>query len=500
MRVSVIGGGVAGLVTAKVLKQDGFDVTVFEKEPAVGGVWAESRAYPGLSTNNPRETYVFSDFPHFDSTDEFPSARDVREYLEAYVDHFGLRPHLRLATEVVSVARGTADSGQANPGFRVAARSIGAGAEPEVFDFDFVVVCNGVLSEPHMPRFDGADRFAGSIIHSSRTPGAQQLEGKRVIVIGAGKSALDCASFAGRAAASCTLVFRKPYWMLPRYFFGRYRVDEHVFTRLTELITFPAYHELSRTEKILRWIGRPLSPLLWILWNVQCRIVARESRIPKIMVPDAPIHAYIYHQGIGSGIYDSLRQGVVTARRAAIDSFAGQDTVRLDTGEEIAADIVICGTGWRQSVSFLDNGLQREIRPDGRFRLYRHILPPSEPRMGFIGYASSGNAPLTSEIAAHWLSQCFRGELALPGRAAMENSIDTVLKWTEKAFPEQREGHFIGAYIAHYTDWLVRDMGLRTRRAPSRVEEHLGPFRAERYRDIAQERRRARSAVSARIS
>jgi cation diffusion facilitator CzcD-associated flavoprotein CzcO len=42
-RVVVIGAGIAGLVTAKVLRDHGFDVTVFEKEPAIGGVWAESR-------------------------------------------------------------------------------------------------------------------------------------------------------------------------------------------------------------------------------------------------------------------------------------------------------------------------------------------------------------------------------------------------------------------------------------------------------------------------
>lgn len=43
--VVVIGAGIAGLVTATVLREDGFDVTVLEKEPAVGGVWVETRTY-----------------------------------------------------------------------------------------------------------------------------------------------------------------------------------------------------------------------------------------------------------------------------------------------------------------------------------------------------------------------------------------------------------------------------------------------------------------------
>ncbi|HET7318425.1 MAG TPA: FAD/NAD(P)-binding protein, partial [Nitrospirota bacterium] len=32
-RVCVIGAGIAGLVTSKVLKEDGFEVVVFEKQP-----------------------------------------------------------------------------------------------------------------------------------------------------------------------------------------------------------------------------------------------------------------------------------------------------------------------------------------------------------------------------------------------------------------------------------------------------------------------------------
>lgn len=58
--VGIIGAGFAGLSTAKVLRAFGFDVTVFEKEPDVGGVWAASRRYPGLTTQNPRTTYALS--------------------------------------------------------------------------------------------------------------------------------------------------------------------------------------------------------------------------------------------------------------------------------------------------------------------------------------------------------------------------------------------------------------------------------------------------------
>ena len=55
MRIGIVGAGFAGLSSAKVLKSFGHDVTVFEKEADVGGVWSASRRYPGLTTQNVRD-------------------------------------------------------------------------------------------------------------------------------------------------------------------------------------------------------------------------------------------------------------------------------------------------------------------------------------------------------------------------------------------------------------------------------------------------------------
>jgi len=128
-QVCVIGGGIAGLVTAKVLQQDGFAVTVFEKEPTIGGVWAPSRTYPGLRANNPRETYAFSDFPYPPTVDDFPTAEQIRSYLESYVDHFGLRSRLRLATEIISVSYAPHDAA-AHARFQVVTQLLENGQYP----------------------------------------------------------------------------------------------------------------------------------------------------------------------------------------------------------------------------------------------------------------------------------------------------------------------------------------------------------------------------------
>lgn len=484
-RVAVIGAGVAGLVSAKVLKNDGFDVTIFEKESTIGGVWAESRAYPGLRTNNPRETYAFSDFDYPEGTDEFPTAKQVRNYLESYTDHFEIKQHIRLATEVVSVSRNKSNNSKSHPGFTIKVKQLDESAKTETHTFDYVVVCNGVFSEPYIPQLDGQDRFTGQILHSSQLTDPETIKGKRVIVVGAGKSALDCASAAAEHAASATLVFRKPHWMIPRYF-GKTRVDWVLFNRFSSKI-FPLYHRVTKTEMILR---KAAAPSIWLWRAAVNKVVKRLSGMPDEMIPEVHVTSGIENNGIGAEFYQLLKEGRVSIRRVRNISYSDTDKIKLDSGEQLDADVVIFATGWQQNISFLDADLRNEIRKDGWFQLYRHVLPPRERRMGFIGYASSGNQPLTSEISAHWLSQYFRNELKLPDTSEMEQEIAKVRRWTQEVFPRRNEGYFIGAYVGNYVDELMEDMGLPTRRTGNFFSEYWGPFWAKRYRTVAEERKR----------
>lgn len=50
-RIAVIGAGAAGLITAQVLVQDGFDVQILTRDKSVGGTWEKDRVYPGLYIN-----------------------------------------------------------------------------------------------------------------------------------------------------------------------------------------------------------------------------------------------------------------------------------------------------------------------------------------------------------------------------------------------------------------------------------------------------------------
>jgi hypothetical protein len=75
----------------------------------------------------------------------------------------------------------------------------------------------------------------------------------------------------------------------------------------------------------------------------------------------------------------------------------------------------------------------------------------------------------------------------------MEREISRVLRWASEAFPGRSEGYYIGPFVAHYLDELLSDMGLPRKRSGNFFTEYFAPFWPDRYRNLGEERRRARA-------
>ena len=90
--VAVIGAGPSGLVAARWLLRQGFEPTVIEQGPTLGGQWAgldgRSGVWPSMHTNSSRTVTAFSDLEH--TTDHvYLSNRDVLDYLHRYAERSG---------------------------------------------------------------------------------------------------------------------------------------------------------------------------------------------------------------------------------------------------------------------------------------------------------------------------------------------------------------------------------------------------------------------------
>lgn len=204
VRVAVIGSGFSGLGAAVRLRREGItDFVVLERAGSVGGTWRDN-SYPGCACDVPSHLYSFSFAPNPDWPRSFSGQPHIRAYLEHVADTFGLRPHIRLDSEVRMMRW---DESELRWEIETAQGELTA---------DVVVSATGPLSEPKLPEVPGLAGFPGKVFHSARWDHDYDLRGKRVAVIGTGASAIQIVPAIAPDVQRLTLFQRTPAWVMPR--------------------------------------------------------------------------------------------------------------------------------------------------------------------------------------------------------------------------------------------------------------------------------------------
>ena len=452
INIGIVGAGIAGLSTAKTLRQFGFDVTVFEKDAELGGVWAGSRRYPGLTTQNPRETYAFSDWPMPADYPEWPSGAQVQAYLESYATHFGLDDALKLRNEVVS-ASPTAT------GWTVETRT--SGGERAIHAFDWLIVCNGIFSIPMIPAFEGSEAFVangGEILHTSQFT-RPDAAGRHLLVVGYGKSSCDVAAACSATAASTTVIARNLIWKIPKKLGGVLNFKHLFLNRLGEGLF--RYVQVRGFERFLHGPALPIRN--GMLRSVQA-VVTRQLGLEKLGLKPTGKFETIARSTV-SLVTDNFYEDVSTGRIRVVQGhittlMPGKAT--LLNGETIPADVIVCGTGWDQRCDFLDPAVMAKVSDRaGNFRLYRSALPVGVPRLAFNGYNSSFFSQLNAEVGALWLADLLSGGFTPPADAVQNAEIDRKLAWMEERTDgKHSKGTNIIPFSVHHMDELLNDIDL----------------------------------------
>lgn len=454
MKTAIIGAGFAGLASAKYLSEFGHDVTVFEKAADVGGVWSASRTYPGVSTQNGKDTYCLSDWPMPKSYPEWPSGPQVQAYLESYVEKFGLAPALRLNSEVRSADQ------QEDGSWSV---TTGSGTEK----YDFLIVANGIFSRPFLPEFEGAQAFVeagGQICHSSEFTDLDAARDKHILVIGYGKSSCDIAAALAPAAASMDVVAREIIWKAPKKFAGVLNYKYLLLTRMGEGLF--RYRQLKGVERFLHGPGRPVRNSM--IGSVQALTTAQLGLKKLGLVPRGSFER-IARSTVSlttDGFYEMVKSGELSVHRdtsiARLEVQAGKRFAVLANGTRLAADIVICGTGWQQEVPFLSASVQKKLMDSkGNFLLYNCVKPIGISNLAFNGYNSSFFSPLSAEIGALWIAAYMAGDLQLPPEADQKRMTEDRLAWMqERTEGKHARGTNIIPFSMHQIDELLNDLRL----------------------------------------
>jgi dimethylaniline monooxygenase (N-oxide forming) len=390
----------------------------------IGGNWryendnGTSSAYRSLHINSARKLMSYKSFPMPEDYPDYPSHWQVAKYFDDYAERFGLRERIAFRTEVVSVEP-IPDTSRANG----APAGAGNGSAPDggwevtaegpdgrrTETYRAVLVANGHHWKPRWPEppFPGAEEYGGEQMHVHHYREPDVLEGKRVLVLGIGNSAVDLAVESSRVAEATFLAMRRGAYVLPKFLGGK-PIDESAPPFMSRL---PLPLQRFFFARLLKMTVGEMS----------------DYGMPK------PDHKLLEaHPTVSSELLPRIGHGDI-AVMPNIDRFAGGRTVRFADGSEEEIDLVIYCTGYKIEFPFLDERVF--AARDNRMPLYRRVVSVENPGLYFIGFIQPlGPIMPIAESQAEWIADLLTGRAALPSAAEMRSEIASYERWLAKRF------------------------------------------------------------------
>ncbi|KAK4671633.1 hypothetical protein QC764_607570 [Podospora pseudoanserina] len=375
----VIGAGIAGLSAAKIYHQlnNGKTLALLDDKESVGGVWANSRLYPELRTNNMLGTYQFPDFPM--TTEQFGVKPGdhipgvvVHEYLKAYAEKFGIADKIRFRHKVVTAEHQDGLDG----GWTL---TVEHDDETSRIFAKKLIVATGLTSEPFLPHIDGQEEFSAPLFHGADfLQHVDTLETThKVTVFGGSKSAWDAVYAYGKKGIHVDWVIRESghgaVWMAPPYVTPLKKwLEKLVNTRMLTWFS-PCIWGFADGYNTLRnfyhgtALGRAITNVFWsVLGNDVITLNKYDSHpeLKKIKPWSHPMFTAssfsIYNYP--TSFWDLLTKGTVKVHIADITGLSHK-TVHLSNGTDLPADALCCVTGWKHvpPVKFLPEGIDLDI-------------------------------------------------------------------------------------------------------------------------------------------
>ncbi|MFI9380756.1 flavin-containing monooxygenase [Kutzneria sp. NPDC052558] len=399
--VLIVGAGLSGIGAAHHI-QSAFPhrtYAILESRAALGGTWDLFR-YPGVRSDSDMQTlgYRFRPWTQAKSLADGPS---ILQYVKDTAAEAGIDRHIRYGHRVTAASWSTKDAlwtveaehdGQA---VRLTAR--------------LLYVCTGYYHYDggYSPAFPGIERFGGKVIHPQQWPEDLDYAGKNVVVIGSGATAVTLVPAMADKAGHVTMLQRSP-----TYIISQPGVDK-VALRLRRLLGNRLGYAAAR------WKNVAVSTLLYQLSQRRPNVIRKIIRnaTVKLLPPGYDVDTHFrprynpWDQRLclvpDGDLFRAIRHGKASVATDEIAEFT-DSTVKLRSGAELPADIVVTATGLRLLVF---GGIrftvdEREIKLPETMA-YKGLMLSGMPNFVYtIGYTNASwtlKADLVSEFTVRLL-------------------------------------------------------------------------------------------------
>ncbi|KAK7328708.1 hypothetical protein VNO77_22825 [Canavalia gladiata] len=508
-KIAIIGAGVSGLAAAKQLAH--YNPIVFEATDSIGGVWKHC-SYKCTKLQSQTWNYEFSDFPwpKRESTD-YPSYLEILDYLHNYTVKFDLFKFVKFNSKVVEIKFVGGQEGSyfgrlpgnhfcPLPGRPVWELAVHTDQSDTIqrYGFEFVVVCTGKYGDvplmPSFPRNKGPEVFKGKVMHTidycklDKEATTELVKGKKVVVVGYKKSAIDLALECAEAnqgpdGQPCTVLVRSLHWTLPHY--NIWGVPFFLFyaTRLAQFLQERPEQSLLRTLLILLLLPlrRGMSKFIesYLVWKLPLDKYG--------LKPEHPFEEDFASCQIAitpEKFFSEADKGKIVFKRASKWWF-WNGGIEFDDNSKMEVDVVLLATGYdgkKKLKTIIPEPFRSLLEyPSGIMPLYRGTIHPLIPNMAFVGYVESVSNLYTSEIRSMWLTGLIENKFKLP---SVEKMLSQTFKDVETMKKTTRfyKRQCITTFSINHNDDICEDLGWNSWRKKNLMREAFSPYRSEDYK------------------
>ena len=400
----VIGAGISGIGAGYHLQTMCPDRTyaILEGRDDIGGTWDLFR-YPGVRSDSDMHTlgYRFKPWTEAKSIADGPS---ILQYLRDTVREFGIGRHIRFGHLVTSAEWSTPDAR-----WTVTARRQDSD-EILTFTCGFLFMCSGYYSYKagYTPEFAGIEQFQGQVVHPQSWPDDLGYEGKRVVVIGSGATAMTLIPAMAKTAAHVTMLQRSPTYVV-----GRPDTDP-IANGLRKVLPDSLAYRLTRSKNVAlqqmiykRTRAKPA--------EVKAKLI---DMVREQLGPDYDVDTHFtptydpWDQRLclvpNNDLFEAIKVGTASVVTDHIDHFTPTG-IQLQSGEHLEADIVVTATGLQLvtlgEMDFTVDGEPVDFATTWTYKGFAYSdVPNMASSFGYVNASWTLRADLTCEYVCRMLN------------------------------------------------------------------------------------------------
>lgn len=455
--VLIIGAGISGIGAAVHLQQHcpQLSFKIFERRQNIGGTWDLFR-YPGIRSDSDMSTLSYQFYPWLkDQT--LADGQSIQKYLYDVVEYYKLLDKISFEQQVVAANYSTQQKCWQ-------LKTQNSQQQDEVWKARFIISCTGYYNydQGYLPKFPKQQDFQGAIVHPQQWSSDIEYQGKNIIVIGSGATAVTLVpALVKGGAKQVTMLQRSPGYVV-------------------SVSAYDKTYQYLRQHLPVRWAYRWVRGRNIVLQRAVYSLARRAPQLTKRLLLKAveqelrgkvdmqhftPQYAPWDQRlcAVPDGdLFRVLRNGQAEICTDQIDYFTASG-IRLKSGQHLDADLIVAATGLQiQLLGGLKLTVDDKPVDLAEKMLYQGTLLSDVPNFALmIGY-SNASWTLKVDIAADYICRLLN--------YMQKHGYREVMPMTDVA--QRLSETVMGALSAGYLQRAAEHMPKQGRRLPWKISHN----------------------------